>query len=137
LIQGDAWVSTRKSLPKSHDDTEEDFIESQDWQEYLARHRPDNMLVTLVVDDRKRFMLRKHDSKDGHLHVSIGVPAEMFLGDESKQDVYREIKLRTYTWLAERLGWPPPPPLPPLTVKRTYRKNYRPPEPEAPSASRA
>ena len=54
-------------------------------------------------------------------------PAEMFLGDVSQQDVYRDLTMRAYTWAAERFGWPPPPPLP---VKRTYRKNFQPPQAE-------
>jgi len=67
------------------------------------------MYVTIVVDGRKRFMLRKHVStKTGDIDITVGVPAEMFLGDESKQDVYRDIKLRTYTWIADKFDWPPP-----------------------------
>lgn len=128
-FQGYDWDSTRKGLPKSYDDTGEDFIESDEWQEYFRRFRPRSMFFIFVLDDRKRFGIRSHLHKDGDTVVTVGVPAEMFLGDGSKQDVYREITMRAYTWAAEKFGWPPPPPLPPLTAKRTYRKNYRPPEP--------
>jgi len=39
LIQGLAWVSDRKGLPKSNDDAEEDFKLSEEWQAYLKRYR--------------------------------------------------------------------------------------------------
>jgi hypothetical protein len=126
-VQGEAWISMRKSLPKSHDGTYDDFINSPKWQEYMSAHRTEGMFFYLQVDDRKRFGIRSYLHKDGHTSVTVGVPAEMFLGDESKQDVCRDVVIRTYTWASEKFGWPPPPPLPLLTVKRTYRKNYRPP----------
>jgi len=125
-FQGYDWDSRRKGLPKSNNDTNQDFINSSDWQLYFQRYRPAGMCFICVLDDRSKFGLRSRIRKNGDIDVTVGVPAEMFLGDVAKQDVYREIIMRTYTWAAEKFRWPPPPPLPPLTVKRTYRKNYRP-----------
>lgn len=130
-FNGVAWVSDRKGLPPSHDDDEVDFETSKDWQEYLRVYQRD-LFVYLQVDDRTKLLIRTRKSDDGLTDVSVFVPAQLFLGDRAKQDVYRDIKLETYQWLAKKYGWPEPPPLPPLTVRRTYRKNYRPPADEAP-----
>lgn len=126
-FNGVMWDSNRRGLPTSHDDSELDFENSSAWQRYLRTHQSDELFVLLVVDDRSDVTMRASPLPDGSTEVEIGVPAEMFLGDRAQQDVYRDIKLRTYQWLAAKYGWPEPPPLPPLTVRRTYRKNHRPP----------
>lgn len=110
------------------DDDEVDFETSDEWQDYLRTYQCDALFVYLQLDDRVRFSIRTRRCSDGTTNVNVGVPAEMFLGDRAKQDVYRDIKLRTYQWLAKKYGWPEPPPLPRLTVRRTYRKNFRPPD---------
>src|SRR5262245_29649424 len=129
-FNGDDWCSERKNLPSSIDDDEVDFERSSAWQSYLSEYRGNDYFVMLVVDDRSTFSIRTRRREGRRTMVTVGVPAEMFLGDRAKQDVYREIKLQTYQWLAKKYGWPEPPPLPPLTVRRTYRKNYKPPSDE-------
>jgi hypothetical protein len=64
----------------------------------------------------------------GEVDVIVRAPFELFLGDVARQDVYRDLKLRAYMWAAERFGWPPAPKLPSLTAKRTYCKNFQPPQ---------
>ena len=46
------------------------------------------MSFILVVRDCQRLTFRSSGKE--HVRISISVPAEMFLGDESKQDVYRD-----------------------------------------------
>ena len=73
-LQGLAWVSERKGLPKSQDDTEGDFIASKEWQAYLKLHRPDDMSFILVVRDCQRLTFRSSGKE--HVRISISVPAD-------------------------------------------------------------
>jgi hypothetical protein len=128
IVHAVIWKSHGRVPPGYEDETEEDFVNSREWQRYVAKHRPIGMFFTIIVEARQSVMLETKSCPGlGEVDVIVRAPVELFFGEVARQDVYRDLKLRAYMWAAERFGWPPAPKLPSLTAKRTYRKNYRPP----------
>lgn len=84
-----------------------------DWYRWMTEYLPKGTDATICLRKRKGPRFR-FGSKKSPKWTWYDVPVALFEGEaERHREVYRELRREIFARMAQRAGWPEPPPLPP------------------------